>query len=69
MEYLGVRSASSHFNPTPRIALFVPSFVGSSVGDKISAASHAPAICEGREERSQAGPKGHQIEVGARRAP
>ena len=30
---------------------------------------HTAWAPEGREGRSQAGPKGHQIEVGARRAP
>ena len=34
----------TNINPTPRIALFVGSSVGSSVGDKISAAAAAGVL-------------------------
>ena len=44
----------------PLVTKFQPSLSG------VLDAAWAP---EGREGRSQAGPKGHQLEVGARRAP
>ena len=63
---------SAHTNPTPRIALSVCSsgtkFAAPGVLDT-SGVLDAACMPEGREGRSQAGPKGHQLEVGARRAP
>ena len=58
-------------HPTPRIALFVGSFVCpwqnfSPIWSGVLDAAWAPE--EGRKGRSQAGPKGHQQEVGAQRA-
>ena len=60
--------------PTPRIALFirplVTFFTPSGVLDAPGVLDAAwAARAEGREGRSEAGPKGYQLEVGARRAP
>ena len=62
-----------NLHPTPRIAnSFVRSLVTKFAAPGVLDASgvlDATWAPEGREGRSQAGPKGHQLEVGARRAP